>query len=245
MRKLWSIFLVLSLFVLLSVSAFAEVEDPGSGIWNAAFSGFTLKIPDACRTASGFIHFFDFGGGLEYEGTGILYSCVYYSGMTEYERLEVVDEIDMAFLMEEWDLVGELEMELEKKQLELFSIYVTAKPWSVEELRAFLRTKAVDSAKERRDEAEADFYMRAWDLMNLRVIGEKDGFRYYLAEFAPETVLEKSAGNIEESYLTECFSLLSKPELITDNITLTTPLDEASIAYYSYDENDVMIDILF
>ena len=104
MKKTVGILLVLMLLFSFSAPAFAAVEDTSGGVWNAEFSGYTVPIPEAYRTATGFIHFFDFGGGLEFEGTGVMFSRIYYTGMTGEERLAAVDEIDMAFLMEEWDL---------------------------------------------------------------------------------------------------------------------------------------------
>ncbi|MBQ3702089.1 MAG: hypothetical protein II885_04960 [Oscillospiraceae bacterium] len=243
MKKTVGVVLALLLLLSFAAPAFAEVEDTTGGVWYAEFSGYSLSIPEAYRAAAGFLHFFDFGGGLEFEGTGILFSRIYYTGMPEEERLEAVDEIDMAFLMEDWDLVGELEMEFEKKQLDMFSIYVTASPWGSEELRTFLREKAVTEAKGRGNEAEADYYTRAWDSMNIREIGEKDGFRYYLTGFTPEILQERYEETLEESYLTECFSLLEQPELIVDNLTLTTPTDKGTI--YVDPSDDVQIERLF
>ncbi len=243
MKKTVGVVLALLLLLSFSAPAFAAVEDTTGGVWYAEFSGYTFPIPEAYRTALGFLHFFDFGGGLEFEGTGILFSRIYYTGMTDEERLEAVDEIDMAFLMEDWDLVGDLEMEFEKKQIYLFTIYVTAKPWGPEELCAFLREKAVTGAKDRGDEAEEDYYSRAWDSMNIREIGEKDGYRYYLTSFTPEILQERYGETLEESYLAECFSLLEQPELIADNVTLTTPIDEGALLVDPND--DVQIERLF
>ena len=243
MKKTVGVMLALLLLFSSSAPAFAEVEDTAGGVWYAELSGYSLSIPEAYRTAAGFLHFFDFGGGLEFEGTGILFSRIYYTGMPEEERLEATDEIDMAFLMEEWDLVGELEMEFEKKQIDMFSIYVTARPWGSEELRAFLREKAVTEAKGRGNEAEADYYTRAWDSMNIREIGERDGYRYYLTSFTLEMLRERYADTLEESYLAECFSLLEQPELIADNLTLTTPTDEGAV--FVDPSDDVQIERLF
>ena len=148
----------------------------------------------------GFIHFFDFGGGLEFEGTGVMFSRIYYTGMTVEERLAAVDEIDMAFLMEEWDLVGDLEMEFEKRQINLFTIYVTANPWEPERLCAFLREKAVAGAKDRGDEAEEDYFTRAW-------------------------------------------ALLEQPELITQTLTMTSPLEVGAV--YVDPNDDVVLERLF
>lgn len=45
-------------------------------------------------------------------------------------------------MIKEWDLVADLEMEFEKKEINLFTIYVTANPWEPEKLHAFLREKS-------------------------------------------------------------------------------------------------------
>ena len=128
MKKTVGILLVLMLLFSFSAPAFAAVEDTSGGVWNAEFSGYTVPIPEAYRTATGFIHFFDFGGGLEFEGTGVMFSRIYYTAMTKEDRQAAVDKIDSAYLVEEWDLVADLEMEFEKKEINLFTIYVTANP---------------------------------------------------------------------------------------------------------------------
>ena len=172
-----------------------------------------------------------------------MFSRIYYTGMTDEERKAAVDEIDMAFLMEEWDLVGDLEMEFEKRQINLFTIYVTANPWEPERLCAFLREKAVAGAKDRGDEAEEDYFTRAWESMRLIEIGEKDGFRYYLTGFAPELLRERYAETVEESYLTECLALLEQPELITQTLTMTSPLEIGAV--YVDPNDDVVLERLF
>lgn len=201
------------------------MEDTSGGVWNAEFSGYTVPIPEAYRTAAGFIHFLDFGDDLEFEDTGVMCSSIYYTAMTKEDRQAAVEKIDTAYLMDEWDLLGDLEMEYEKKEINLFTIYVTANPWEPEKLHAFLREKALAGARDRKDEAEEDYLTRAWESMRFIEIGEKDGFRYYLTSFAPELLRERYAETVEESYLTECLALLEQPELITDNLTLTKPTD--------------------
>ncbi len=223
MKKTVGILLVFLLLFSFSAPAFAAVEDTSGGVWNAVFSGYTVPIPEAYRTAAGFIHFLDFGGDLEFEGTGVMCSRIYYTAMTKEDRQAAVEKIDTAYLMDEWDLVADLEMEFEKKEINLFTIYVTANPWEPEKLHAFLREKALAGAKDRKDEAEEDYLTRAWESMRFLEIGEKDGFRYYLTSFAPELLRERYAETVEESYLTECLALLEQPELITDNLTLTKP----------------------
>ena len=244
MRKLVGMLLALMLLIPVSPRAFAEVESD-TGIWDATFSGYTFPIPEAYKTAAGFIHFFDFGNGLEFEGTGVSFSRVYYTGMTLAEHMAAVDEIDMAFLMEEWDLVGELEMELEKSQLDLFSVYVTANPWGTEELRAFLLKMALGSIGALEDETRADLYRRGNEVLRITEIGEKDGYRYYLVSNTLDIAREGAYGEIAESYWEEYAALLEQPELITDNFTMTTPEMTASIDYYAEADDDVYIEALF
>lgn len=244
MKKLIGMLLALTLLLSLSSGAYAEVES-GSGVWDAEFSGYTLPIPEAYKTAAGFIHFFDFGDGLEFDGTGVSFSRVYYTGMTLDERMEAVDEIDMAFLMEEWDLVGELEMELEKSQLDLFSIYVTANPWGVEELRAFLLKMSLGSIGALESEERAELYRRGNAVMNIQEIGEKDGYRYYLVSNTLDIARESAYGEIDEGYWEEFAALLAQPELITDSFTMTTPTMTGSIHIYTEADDDVHIEALF